>query len=129
MFVFAPAPSRMRSLECQLMSSTKRRTGFPVKDILRLIIHLLYNLTVYSKELVLLSPASTSAESINESGAILVSTVGAPTMVTVSEYNTAITKIHFCVRDFFRERRALVISEVRSQNHLHSAVLFGGSRN
>jgi hypothetical protein len=77
------------------MSSTKRRTGFPAKDILHLIIHLLCNLPVYSKGPVLLLPASTSAESINESGAILISTVGAPTMVTVSEYKTAITRIHF----------------------------------
>lgn len=91
-------------------TSTKRRIGFPAKDILHLISHLLYNLPVYSKELVLLLPASTSAESIDESGVILISTVGAPTMVTVSEYKTAITRIHFYVRDFFRERRALVTS-------------------
>lgn len=100
----------MRSLGYQLMSSTKRRTGSPAKDILHLIIHLLHNLPIYSKELVPLLPASTSAESINKSGAILISTVGATTMVTVSEYKTAITMIHFYVRDFCRERSALVIS-------------------
>jgi hypothetical protein len=83
------------------MSSTKRRTGFPAKDILHLIIHLLHNLPVYGKELVLLLPVSTSAESINKSGAILISIVSAPTMVIVSEYKTAITRTHFSVRDFF----------------------------
>ena len=100
----------MRSLGCQLTSSTKRCTGFPAKDIVHLIIHLLHNLPVCSRELVLLLPASTSAGSINESGAILISTVGAPTMVAVSEYKTAITRINFCVRDFFRERNELIIS-------------------
>ena len=85
MSVFAPAVSDEITRMCQLMSSTKRRTGFPAKDILHLIIYLLHNLPIYSKELVLLLLASTSAESINESGAILISTVGVPIMVTRSQ--------------------------------------------
>jgi len=91
------------------MSFTKRRTGFSAKDILHFVIHLLQNLPIYSKELVLLLPASASAESINESGAILISTIGASTIVTVSEYKTAITRAHFSVRDSFGERSVLVI--------------------